>query len=609
MKKQLFGFLLSGFLLLSLITFGQSHNYPVTSIKGKDYYQYTVQSGDGLLSIGRKFEISPESISKANPYIKDGLKIGEKILIPISRKTEKKSLSQKKSSSDFIQHKVERKQTLFSICRKYNVSEEDVLKYNPGIEKGLKEGMILQIPESVKVATKKDIDKPLITKQKTAQAPTDIINKKPKAITHKVQEDETLFSISKRYNVTIQDIIKLNPGSESKLVVGTELIIPSIIPAKSKEQKKDSEISGPKPTKDEIKIIEKPVSIQHSGNKIIKIAYLLPFMINQSKNDPGDERFLNFYEGSLLAINEARQKGISLEIYTYDTEKSEDRINEILSNPELKTMDLIIGPAYSDMVPFVANFAKENKINTLIPFSSKVPDIDFNPFLFQFNPGQDIELKFMIDLITGKYKKAHIVFANIEDISPLDDGEARAYALQKELTKEHRNFSKIELATSENVNFNSVLKKGEKNLIIFNTDKFSNISPFIHSLSSKSKTFDVILFEQFSWRNQSDITLQSIYISPFITRFNQASINEFNLQFDQYFGKDVTSDSPRYDLLGYDLSKYFISQIHRHGSKFGYKINLNNSEKGIQSEPLFERSSHDSGFINQQVYLGEDKAR
>jgi hypothetical protein len=57
------------------------------------------------------------------------------------------------------------------------------------------------------------------------------------------------------------------------------------------------------------------------------------------------------------------------------------------------------------------------------------------------------------------------------------------------------------------------------------------------------------------------------------------------------------------------LSNYFISLIHRYGGKFSNKINSNNLIKGIQSEPLFERSSGNSGYINQRVYLGEDKAQ
>jgi len=602
MKKLLFRFILPGFLLISLLTFAQSNSNPVTTVNGKEYYQYTIQSGDGLLSIGRKFKISSDEITKANPDVINGLKEGQEILIPILKKSDKKKISLFSSKPDFIQHKVEKKQTLFSISRKYKVSVDDIIKYNPGIEKGIQEGNILQIPVSKKDKKKFENEKPNNTTSEPAQ--TEDSNKKIKYITHKVHSNETLFSISKRYNVEITDIIKLNPGSDSKLVVGSELKILPVKQSKSKDQKKEPKGIVLKSTTPEPKVIDETKIYEH---KVIRIAYLLPLMLDQVSKDPNDERFINFYQGSLLALNEAKHRGVSFEIYTFDTEKTEDRFTEILNNPELKTMDLIIGPAYSNLVPFVEKFAKENKINTLIPFTSKVSDIDSNPYLFQFNPGEDTELNFFYDLILGKYKNVHIVFAKIQDVSSTDEGKIRVDELQKKLKKEHRSFSTIELTSSENVNFNSVLKKGEKNLIIFNTDKYSGVSPFINSLTTLSKNHEVVLFEQFNWRNQIDKSLHCIYLSPFITKISQASVSGFDMKFDQYFGKDLSKDSPRYDILGYDLSTYFISLIHRYGSKFGAKIN-SNSVKGIQSEPIFERNSHDSGFINQQVYLGEDKA-
>jgi len=82
----------------------------------------------------------------------------------------------------------------------------------------------------------------------------------------------------------------------------------------------------------------------------------------------------------------------------------------VLNNPELKTMDFIIGPAYTNQIPFVSDFAKENKINTLIPFSSKVYDVTLNPYLFQFNPGIDVEVKFVGELLRNEFKNDNIVF-------------------------------------------------------------------------------------------------------------------------------------------------------------------------------------------------------
>ena len=607
MKKQIFGFILAGFLLISLSTIAQNNTYPVTTINGKDYYHYTVQQSEGLLSIGRKFKVSVNEIIKANPEVKDGLKNDQQILIPVKNKSGKKTTVKTTTSNDFIQFKVEKKQTLFSICRKFKVSEEEMIKYNPGIENGLKLGTILQIPKPVKEIKKKESNKPDDFPVNAQQ--TDQKDKKQKYINHKVLEDETLFSISRRYKVDIPDILKLNPDAEKRLVVGSDLKIPNVVLLKSKEVKKEDQSSDSNSAKDKSKIAEKTNLFKSADHKTLKIAYILPLMVDQVRKDPNDERFINFYEGSLLAINEAKKRGISFEIYTFDTDKSEDRIDEILNNADLKSVDLIIGPAFSNLVPFVENFAKDNKINTLIPFTSKIPDIDSNPYLFQFNPGQDTELDFISDLIVGKYKNTHIVFAEIEDISSTDEGKQRVEYLQKILTKSHRSYSNIDLSNPDNANFSTVLKKGEKNLVIFNTDKYSVVSPFINSLTSKSTLFDIVLFEQYNWRNQIDKSIQTLYISPFITNFNPKAVYEYNHKYDQYFGKEIPNELPRFDLLGYDLTNYFISLMHHSGNKFGNKIYSGNFEKGIQSDPLFERSSNNSGYINQRVYLGEDKAK
>lgn len=603
MKKKLFSLMLTGFILLSFATVGQKDNYPIKKIKGIEYYVYTVQASEGLLAIGRKFEISPEEISKLNPEIQNGLKAGQEILIQIQKKSTKKTES--KSNLDFIQHKVEKKQTLFAISHKYSVSQEDIKKFNPNIKTGLSEGMILNIPDSTKIKKQKEAEK-----HQTFKTKTTFSIEKQQLITHKVKKTETLFSICKQYNVDINEVIRLNPGSETKISVGSELKIPTNSDiSKQKEQNKENVENSLKSTVDINKYVEKPNKTQYAGNKNIRIAFLLPFMLDQAKKELALERFQNFYAGALLAIQSAKEKGISFEIYTYDTDKTEEKMTEVLNNSELKTMDLIIGPAFSNQVDLVANFAKESKIKTLIPFTSKVPDIENNPYLFQFNPGSDTELKYMFELINGKLKNIHFVFAEVQGVSPLDDGKIREESLKIELARQRKSFGIIELGSSENINFSSELKKGEKNLIIFDTDKYSNVNAYIKALLSTSSEYEIVLFEQYSWNSQIEKKPESIYISPFISNLNEQLVDEYNTRFDQFFGKDVTNDSPRYDILGYDLTNYFITYINRFGSKFDTKIGSVHSIPGIQSQPLFERISNESGFINQRVYLSEEKTQ
>jgi len=578
MKNKLFCILIISLTVISVTGMSQNINYPTKKINGVEFQLYTVQPSEGLLAIGRKFEISADEIIKANPEVKTGLKPGQQLLIPFRNKLENSKLS-------FLEHKVEKKQTLFAISNSYKVSQEEIKKYNPELDSGLKEGMILKIP---------------IKNHETLNHKTNI---KSTETIHKIQPDETLFSISRKYNVSIQDLIKLNPGSDKKLSVNSELKIPSY-----------SEVSKPVEAKETI-IAEQPestakieVTIQpkQTEAKVIRIAYLLPFMLEQTKKEAGLDRFLHFYEGALIAIQQAKQKGISLEIFTYDTGNSEEKITEVLNNPELKTVDLIIGPAFSNHVSLVSNFAKEFRINTLIPFSAKVTDIDDNPYLFQFNPGSENELKFLSGIISEKYKKFHLVFAEIQGLNSSDEGKTRNEYIQNQLLRDKKQFSKLELTTPETTNFTPYLKKGITNLIIFNSDKFSNVSPYFNSLRSKSNEYDIVLFEQYNWRIQAEKLPKNVYISPFKPEFNLEQIVTFNALLDQYFGKEAPVESPRFDLLGYDLTSHFITLIQRYGSKFGTKIGLTHSISGIQSEPVFERNSNESGFINKQLYWGED---
>jgi LysM repeat protein len=603
MKKQLFTLIFT-FCIISFGTiFSQNSQYPKTKISGTEYYIYTVEEGEGLFGVARKFEVSLDELKNINPGTENGLKAGQQMFVPI-KKEASKSANQTSSKAaslrqEYTLHKVENKQTLFAISKKYKVRQEDIIKANPEVSKGLTEGMTLRIPKT-------NSDKSnWVSEQNIVKAVKKVNNTKSEQNIHIVKENETLYSISRLYDVAVVDIVRLNPESSKKLSIGSELKIPS---KNQVESKKDSNLSNSKSEVIAKKYSENYTSDKISSNgKVVKIAFLLPFMLDEEKQDPSDKRFIDFYSGALIAVHKAKLRGISCEIFTFDTGKSEQKITDVLANPELKDMDLIIGPAYSNQISLVTDFAKENKVNTLIPFSSKVYDIENNPYLFQFNPGVEAEFNFSANLLTSKYLNYNIVFAELPGISSSDEGRIWSDALKKELGKKHKTFSEIELITSDNADFKSVLKKNEKNLVIFNTDKYAYMSPFIAPLRSCTDQYEITLFEQYNWKNQHEKMPLSIYVSPFMSKYNPKELGDFNRLYTQLFKNDVNVDSPRFDLLGYDLSNYFISIIQRYGNKFIDKIGNISITNGIQSQPRFERISNESGFINQRLYLSEDK--
>lgn len=114
---------------------------------------------------------------------------------------------EKKGDKYFIKHKMEAKETLFALSRKYNVPVNEIKEANPGLDiNDISIGQVIYVPA------------------KNYKEPAS----KASAGTHMVQPKETLYGLSKQYKVSVKDIEKANPElSEKGLQVGMVLIIPT----------------------------------------------------------------------------------------------------------------------------------------------------------------------------------------------------------------------------------------------------------------------------------------------------------------------------------------------------------------------------------------------
>ena len=583
----------------SLPSIGQVQSYPIKKIGDIEYYVYTVEVREGFYALKRKFGISQEDVIKYNPETKDGLKVGQQVLIPIPTTNRPAT-----NNDNFISHTIEKKQTLYAISKIYNVSQDDIRKLNPqiGADNNLREGDILKIPTSNEVVAVVKTDGTLHISTNNTSSTQQVTqpqqNNKPVStayITHIVRAKETLYAISRHYNVYIEDIINHNPYLESTLHIGETIKIPQ-----------QSSYVAEKDIKTDLDI-DHVFNVPDFGKgKQFRIAFLLPFMVN-NLSDQSVARFSEFYAGALIAINDAKSKGISMEIYTYDTEKSEQKIQAVLQNPELKQVDLIVGPAYTNQIAAVAKFAQANRIYTLIPFSSRIPDIETNPYLFQFNPGIETDIEFATNLLLNKYKKSNVIFVRLDGIDASDNGFVWADALQRELTKRGATFNSENWKSTDVLEIGNKLNPAKENLIIFKTDKFRNVEPYLNALSSFSG-YNITLFSQYSWSTQP-IRQKNVFISPFTQDMNHQAATDFQKQFSRFFDWEVTITNPRYDLLGYDLTKCFIQLLEQNKSDLSNIKSSFSYPNGIQSQFKFEQKDDFSGFINQRIYLTEIEAK
>jgi hypothetical protein len=124
------------------------------------------------------------------------------------------------------------------------------------------------------------------------------------------------------------------------------------------------------------------------------VAVLFPFQLNEIDakiSKRSNQYVLDFYEGIRIAVDSLKAKGVKVTIYTYDTEKDLSIINSIVSLPEMKSMDMIIGPVFPVQIPVVTEFCKKNNIVNISPFSANSKIIENNEFSFLFQPTLELQ--------------------------------------------------------------------------------------------------------------------------------------------------------------------------------------------------------------------------
>ena len=178
---------------------------------------HQVKEGETLYSIAKEYRVTPYSILKQNPEVKSAeeLKPNTILVIPlqgqVSIKEEPTADEEEQvKPTGFKRHRVKKKETLFSLTQKYEITEEQLKRYNTQLySQQLKKGMVLQIPKfpEVEEAEERALD----------------------FETYVVQPKETRWSIAHKYGITIDSMLLLNPDLEKNsnyLAVGQELQLP-----------------------------------------------------------------------------------------------------------------------------------------------------------------------------------------------------------------------------------------------------------------------------------------------------------------------------------------------------------------------------------------------
>lgn len=195
--KHIFATTIALFTLFITKAISPTDSIGTSNRHGKEYIIHQVEAGETLYKISKTYSSSVESIQKENTNTQS-LAVGQKLFIPTGRKVEVASVKT---------HSVQKGEGLYGISKKYNVTVDQIKKWN---------GMS---SNNLSLGQKLIVSAPIANKPSTQTSTT------VSEITHTVQKGDGLYSIAKKYNVSVEQIQKLNNLSSSSISLGQVLKI------------------------------------------------------------------------------------------------------------------------------------------------------------------------------------------------------------------------------------------------------------------------------------------------------------------------------------------------------------------------------------------------
>lgn len=564
--------LLTSFLILCETLFSQKYA-PVAVTNGKKFYQHIVLEGNTLFGLQQMYECPVEEILNANAGVERGLTEGQLLQIPIIEKT--------------IMHTVEKSETLFSLARMYFVSVDSIASKNPGTEAGIKIGQRLKI---VNATPRIQLDLPSVSidvSTRNVPAPSDSVREKfivsfhDSIISHVVLENETMYSISKRFMVPLEDLMRLNNLKNSRIAPG------QVIRIKLKKENIDTVPIRSVPSV----IEEKKDSIPLFKPKdAYKIALFLPFNLDSTEtfNKGITAAAWEYYMGARMAIDSLENIGLKGELFVYDYQSREKNIDQQLAKPEMKKMNLIFAPFQLKEAEKVANWSKTNKVLTVFPVSIPYSFLNENKYAYALTPTNEFLTEILANYIYQIHENQQIVLIKGEKQEDQIYYDSFLSAFRQLPTKTSRPRI-IEASWND---YKKYEKLGTSVFYVFLSTEKDKVISLLTTYSSKDL---VSIFGLKDWAEIKEVNseiknkFRFYYASPSYFSYKEQSITPFHKQFRSKYGVDLTKIA----CLGYDATLNITSLL-----LLGKK-----QDSGLISRYDFVQTSVGNGFQNKNGFI------
>lgn len=459
-------------------------------------------------------------------------------------------------------HKVEPKQTIFSICKAYGITQEALLEANPSMADGLKAGSSILVPEAVRENV-------------------------PDAVQEKVSDDNPEKGQTKWYEKLLGLFNKSKKNEEeepAQLIVTAAPISPIVSVNDQDSLQLQDQVSE--------EIRESVTFRIFDRTRPLRISLLLPF---NASNDPSSNYF-DFYCGVLSALRELKEDGYCVELSVFDTKASNP-----LNDSSLKESDLIIGPVHASDIGSYAEFAKENEIPMVSPMDSRSATfIPENPYFFLAPATDSIQLCNLVKSLNVSFDDNVYVFYNstLNEKSLVD--RITASLDSAGIPYRHEAYDILMGRELGEMLGHQWSEKGSYKIIVASSDAAfapdvvrnlkqitrNNVPLKIYCLNELRSFESSIDYDTFFLTNAH-------FSAPYWVDYSDQQTHDFLLKYRALFNAEPTA----FSFQGYDLMKYCVSAMYDGATDFTQTTSLPYM-RGLQGNFRFERSDKNSGWQN-----------
>ena len=367
----------------------------IVFINGQKFYVHTVKSGDTLYSLAKTYEVSEDLIRQNNANMGTELKIDQTVKIPVPESAQKSAKVEKRRKKDFITHKVQAGQTLYAIARDYNISVAVLREDNPSIN-----------PQSLSIGETLWIRRTEVGKSNEEQTQAEMAEYTAtlNSVTNDddfdhyvVQAGETIYSLSRRFGITEEEFARLNDVSAG-LKAGAMIRIP-------RAEQADEEVAT----------VEQPHSTADvhfralPSSEQLNVALMLPMSVENRTN----ASYVEFYQGFLLGMETLKQTSRGeAKLTVYNTAHDPMKVDEIVRSTMFEGTNLIVGPVYEDELTPVIRYAEQNSVPVVSPLAN-ISAVE-SPVLYQLSPSAEHKYDKVADLVDGE-RDIFMIYADSYD--------------------------------------------------------------------------------------------------------------------------------------------------------------------------------------------------